>query len=177
MPKKYRMLAASSLASLLLLVSMFGASFVFAKAQSATGAHANAAPSAKPATIHTVSHHTVNMQQVPVATARSLRGPVRTMPFLTGVSPAVYAQRKAAAAHTTHAPVNTQTQATSGVNTPNPLVKFNGMADSGTICNYFGSGCQPPDQALAASSSWVFQGVNTSWAVYNTSGAIQSGWP
>lgn len=175
MLKRYRMLIASSLALVLVLVSMLGASFVFAKVQSATGAHANAAPSAKPATIHTVSHHTVNMQQVPVATARSLRGPVRTMPFLTGVSPAVYAQRKAAAAHTTHAPVNTQ--ATSGVNTPNPIVKFNGMADSGTICGYFGNGCQPPDQALATSSSWVFQGVNTSWAVYNTSGSIQSGWP
>jgi hypothetical protein len=50
------------------------------------------------------------------------------------------------------------------------------MADSATICPYFG-GCEPPDMALAASPSWVLQGVNTSIAVYNTSGALQPGWP
>src|SRR2546423_319264 len=49
-------------------------------------------------------------------------------------------------------------------------------ADSATICPYFG-GCEPPDMALAASPSWVLQGVNTSIAVYNTSGALQPGWP
>ncbi len=31
--------------------------------------------------------------------------------------------------------------------------------------------------AIAASPQWVFQGVNTSYAVYNTSGKIQAGWP
>src|SRR3989440_9108933 len=50
------------------------------------------------------------------------------------------------------------------------------MADSASICPYFG-GCQPPDMALATSKSFVFEGVNTSFAVYSASGALQSGWP
>ena len=53
---------------------------------------------------------------------------------------------------------------------------FAGMADSASTCPYFG-GCQPPDSALAASSAWVVQGVNTSFAVYTSAGALQSGWP
>src|SRR5205823_7267652 len=34
-----------------------------------------------------------------------------------------------------------------------------------------------PDQALAASPNWVLQGVNTSFAVYSTTGTLQAGWP
>jgi hypothetical protein len=31
--------------------------------------------------------------------------------------------------------------------------------------------------ALAASPQWIFHGVNTSWAVYETHGSLQPGWP
>ena len=51
---------------------------------------------------------------------------------------------------------------------------FNGMANSPTICPYFG-GCQPPDMALAASPKYVLQGVNTSFALYSTSGKLLAG--
>jgi len=51
---------------------------------------------------------------------------------------------------------------------------FNGMSDSATICPYFG-GCQPPDMALAASPNYVLQGVNTSFALYSTSGKLFAG--
>jgi hypothetical protein len=48
------------------------------------------------------------------------------------------------------------------------------MADSATICPYFG-GCQPPDMALATSPQFVLQGVNTSYAVYDTQGHLVVG--
>ena len=150
---------------------MFGASFVFAKGQSI--AHVNLATSARRVTSRMVSMHTVNMQNVPAETVGASTNHPRMLPLLTGVSPTVYAQRKADARHNKNAPVDTQ--AISSVNTPSTLVKFNGMADSSSICPP--SGCQPPDQALAASSSWVLQGVNTSFSVYSTSGTRQSGWP
>ncbi len=60
--------------------------------------------------------------------------------------------------------------------TPALDIAFQGMADSPSVCPYFG-GCEPPDQALAASPSWVLQGVNTSFAVYSPAGAPQTGWP
>src|SRR5207249_3854574 len=65
-----------------------------------------------------------------------------------------------------------------GPRTPSPVLKgFDGMADSSTICSYFGSGCQPPDHGIAASATFVVQTVNTSIAVYNTSGTLQVGFP
>jgi hypothetical protein len=48
------------------------------------------------------------------------------------------------------------------------------MANSPTICPYFG-GCQPPDMALATSPKYVLQGVNTSFALYSTSGKLLAG--
>ncbi len=57
--------------------------------------------------------------------------------------------------------------------------QFEGLANSGITCGFFGAGgCQPPDQALAASTTAVVQAVNTSVAVYNPgSGAMRLGWP
>jgi len=56
---------------------------------------------------------------------------------------------------------------------------FEGLANSGVICPTFGpGGCQPPDQALAASKTAVLQGVNSSVAVYDAhSGIMRHGWP
>ncbi len=61
-----------------------------------------------------------------------------------------------------------------GVSTNTGRIGFNGMADSATICPYFG-GCQPPDMALATSPQFVLQGVNTSYAVYDTQGHLVVG--
>ncbi len=180
MPKRTRVLVASSMALVLAIVSMFVASIASANVQTPASATAQNSTSAQRTVSPMVSMHVVNMQNVPAAKANASQSKARLMPFLTGMSGTAYAQRKAAAAHSKNAPVNTsvmRTVNTPSAKTPPTKAKFNGMADSGTICNYFGSGCQPPDQALATSSSWVFQGVNTSWAVYDPTGKIQSGWP
>ena len=86
---------------------------------------------------------------------------------------------KSAAAHNKNAPVNhTPLAATSPANGASPAaattIGFQGMADSATICPYFG-GCQPPDMALATSPGRVLQGVNTSYAFYSTTGKLLVG--
>jgi hypothetical protein len=59
----------------------------------------------------------------------------------------------------------------------NGKASFIGQASSATTCSYFGPGCNPPDMALAASTGFVLQGVNTQWEVLDTSGNVQPGWP
>jgi hypothetical protein len=61
--------------------------------------------------------------------------------------------------------------------TPPASASFIGMQSSSTICNYFGRSCNPPDMAIAASPNFVFQGVNTSFEVLDTSGNVLPGWP
>jgi hypothetical protein len=85
---------------------------------------------------------------------------LRTSPKLAGA--------KTNAAHNQNAP-KAQAIADTSVSTSTGRIGFNGMADSATICPYFG-GCQPPDMALATSPQFVLQGVNTSYAIYDTNG-------
>jgi len=76
------------------------------------------------------------------------------MPFLVGVSPVTWYLRKQAARHNTMAPYDAHAFPGNydvSPNTPRASVKFDGMADSASICPYFG-GCEPPDMAVAASS-------------------------
>ena len=180
MRRQYKGSIFTLLALAITLVGMLGVTFVFAKGQSHNIVHTGLATSAQPATANVVIRHTVDMSTVPATVASSpLSQSPRTMPWLTGVSQSVYAQRKAAAAHNKNAPVDAHPYADTSVDgpfTPTTLVKFKGLADSAKICPYFG-GCQPPDQALATSPNWVLQGVNTSFAVYNTTGTKQTGWP
>jgi hypothetical protein len=162
-----------------LLVGLFAGSFAFAKGQTPGANEVNRSMIAQSTVTHLVSMHTVDMVSVPVAAVKPLQQPPMMIPLLTGASPAVYNQRKEAAAHNTQAPVATLPFSNSDSTvplTPALTSKFKGMVDSPSTCPYFG-GCQPPDQVLAASPSWVFQGVNTSFAVYNTAGALQPGWP
>jgi hypothetical protein len=135
---------------------------------------------ADPAIAPLVSMHDVSMRDVPQIVFTTLQRRPREMPFLTGVDPRTWLARKYAARFNRYAPYN-PAAIPAGYNpdeafTPSPLVKVTGMADSATICQYFG-GCEPPDQALAASPSFVLEGVNTSFAVYSTTGAIKSGFP
>jgi hypothetical protein len=175
MRRQFRSSVFTILALAAVLVSISGVSFAFAKGQSHSNAQTQFTTSSKPAIAPMVSMHRVDMSGVPAETASQAKLPTRRMPLLTGVSPAVYAQRKADALHNKNAPVDAHPNQVTP-NTPTTLAKFKGMADSATICPYFG-GCQPPDQALAASPNWVVQGVNTSFAVYNTTGKRQAGWP
>ncbi|HET9781156.1 MAG TPA: hypothetical protein VFR33_05200 [Candidatus Dormibacteraeota bacterium] len=61
--------------------------------------------------------------------------------------------------------------------TPAASASFIGLQSSSTTCNYFGRSCNPPDMAVAASPSFVFQGVNTSFEVLDPSGNVLPGWP
>src|SRR5215472_17471115 len=65
----------------------------------------------------------------------------------------------------------------SGDSTPATSSSFIGQQSSATTCHYFLVGCNPPDMALAASPNFVLQGVNAQFAVYDTAGHVQSGFP
>jgi hypothetical protein len=179
MQKKYKLYLLSSLALAALLAGIFGANFAFAKQQHVSSTQAKHALGSAISSNAGVPH-VVNMHNVPAATAKQLHQKQRLLPFLYPGGSAKYATLKAGAAHNRGAPVVAHPlPTTSNVtpNTPTATKNFSGMADSGVICSYFGSGCQPPDMALATSNQWVLQHVNTSVAVYDTSGNIQPGWP
>lgn len=163
-----------------LLVAIVGAGFASANVQRHQTSHTAISGSGQRATAKMVGMHVVDMRHAPLKTSAQPIRNSKALPLLTGVSSAVYAQRKTNAAHNRLAPVgNSQsyaTPATSSTKTPIRTVSFQGMADSASICPYFG-GCQPPDQALATSRSYVVQSDNTSFAVYSTSGTLQTGWP
>ena len=173
MQKKYRIYFLPFLAIAALFIGMFSASFAFAKGQNNHIAHAPSAVSANSATSNVVAQYTVNMHNVPAESPGAMTHSPGLMPLLHNVN-------KSGAALNKNAPHFQGFPATSSdsvnPNTPPTTSKFLGMADSGSICPFFG-GCQPPDMALAASPNFVLQGVNTSFAVFDTHGNIQPGWP
>jgi hypothetical protein len=126
-----------------------------------------------------VSFHRVDMRTAPASGFSPLRHAPGFMPELNGVDEKTWSSIKHAAAHNPFAPVNARPMI-DDLNlmpfTPPKSAKFPGIADSATTCPYFG-GCEPPDMSVAASPSWVVQGVNTSIAVYNNAGVLQPGWP
>jgi len=136
--------------------------------------------SAQPAVAPLVAMHSVYMGMVPQSRYMPLQHRPVEMPDLTGVSPATYAARKAAARYNRLAPYDARPipdwYNPDARYTPGLLASFAGLSDSASTCPYFG-GCQPPDMAVAASSSFVVQAVNTSVAIYSTSGAIKPGFP
>ena len=163
-----------------MMIGAFSASVVFARADNTSATQANSSTmSAIPASAPLVSMHTVDMSRVPAASPGLLKHGLKEQPLLTGISPAIYAERKAAAAHDPAAPANAHSYTASSsipLASPTLLTSFNGQEDSASTCPYWG-GCEHPDMALATSSSWVFQGVNEAYAVYDAHGNLQSGWP
>lgn len=88
------------------------------------------------------------------------------------LSPAEYEAAKAAAAHAAATPSGQAGPAPVGAvgeQTPGASIVFAGQSQVGSI--------RPSDMALAASPSWVVQVVNSSIAVYNKSGVLQTGFP
>jgi hypothetical protein len=165
-----------------------------------TGAANTAAPgvaaASAPQAFTAQSMGTIDPASVPVETKAQLSAKSQAMPYLHGLSN--FAALKAAALRGTNAPnpatlsavaagtgpaAATSATATaqsdpSAVQTPGVKIAFPGMADSGSTCKFFGSGCQPSDMAMAASSSNVVQAVNTSIAVYSpNSGSLRTGFP
>jgi hypothetical protein len=140
---------------------------------------AHAVISAQPAIAPLAALHRVDMRVTPAAIFQPLRHAPGFMPELRGMDERTWLKLKAAAAHNPFAPVNPHPMVDdSGLTpfTPPTSVKFAGMADSASICPYFG-GCEPPDMAVASSGTWIVQGTNTSIAVYNATGTLQAGWP
>lgn len=132
---------------------------------------------------------TVDMANVPQETAaQAAAKSTQQMPYLHAQGAAAYAAMKAAANQGANAvspaalsavpAAATPLAASKGdLSTPSPRVSFPGMADSGTICKFFGSGCQPSDMAIGADSAGELQAVNTSIAAYSTTGALKTGFP
>jgi len=101
------------------------------------------------------------------------------MPFLTRWSPAAWAAIKARASRNTSAPQDARAAFSTLTSTiaAAPLERVIGMTDNGLICGYFGTGCQPPDMAVAASPNWTVQFVNTSIAIFDRHGVMVLGFP
>lgn len=166
----------SLLALTALLASMISMGAVFAKgsssshqggrAASSSGVTVSATKGASPS----VTTHSTNIFALPKETASSKL--VKNPRILVLRSSSKLALAKAS--HNRNAPVNHAPLAVSTVTSNTSNKGFNGMADSATICPYFG-GCQPPDMALATSPKYVLQGVNTSNAVYDTNGNLVVG--
>lgn len=179
MRKQYQGYIVTFLGLAMVLAGVFGASFVFARGNNTgTTSQVNISGSGKTAHSTMESMHVVDMQTVPAETAGSPGHlPIKSLP-VPASNPTVYAKLKAEAAHNKNAPRALPVQANPkaiSTDTPGATKHFQGMADSTSICAPFG--CQPPDQALAASTKWVLQGVNSSFAVYSPGGALQTGWP
>jgi hypothetical protein len=137
---------------------------------------------------HIAAGRFVSLREMLAVSARDSANPVRsaaklgTQPFYTRLSHAAYLRAKQAALHNLAAPMGRNPiQPSFSSPGPNMLMgagSFEGLADSGFICSFFGTGCQPPDMALAASPSHVLQVVNTSAAVFNPATQTEEfGWP
>jgi hypothetical protein len=117
-------------------------------------------------------HHVVNMKKVPQSKGH-IAGR-QTFPDHTGIDPRLMEKLLQAARHNPHAPISSHSypapKQRNGIKAQTPIAtpSFQGLSQNGF---------EPPDQALAASPEWVFQGVNLQFAVYDTGGTLQSGWP
>ena len=100
----------------------------------------------------------------------------RIMPLYRGALGQSYYQRKAAAANNRFAPRSLRGFAgAQPAVTPIAGPDVDGIANSIITCPP--GACAPPDQAIAASPTFVLQGVNASMAVYTPSGAMMGGYP
>ena len=131
--------------------------------------HLGPRPMAARMTAPSVHARTFNIYRLAVGHAASARGvSARQMPLM----PLRRGHTSARTSRVANAPMAASVLAVAGQTRSDR--KFRGMADSASICPYFG-GCQPPDMALATAPNYVLQGVNTSWQLYSPSGATIAG--
>jgi hypothetical protein len=132
--------------------------------------------SARPITADVSGPTVVDVSSLPRVSARAVAGSPRKLPFRSPLGKARLAQAKkqaAVAAPTVEGPI---IQATRGPRTPGAaLGGFDGMETDDSICQP--TGCQPSDQGIASNGDKVIQVVNTSVAVYDTAGNLESGFP
>lgn len=161
--------AVMSIATLIAAV-VFGSGFTYSQ-----NAHAAPAPqvtgAGQPATAPVVIHNVINEGSVPQATAAELASQPSQNIFRARIGNQQYDAVRAEAKHRS-APEGGAPLAEGR----NALVaSFATLQSSNSVCPPVG--CNPPDMGLAGSSRWVVQGANTSFAVYDTHGNIQPGWP
>ena len=168
--KNYKIALGSFLTMLALLIGVVSGGFASAHpaAKNASGVQVS---SKKAGAFKPTSMHTGNMPSLPTIK----NAPARAHTAVAFHSSSKYAQAKKNASTNKNAPKGGAAIPDTSAK-KSALVKtgFNGLADSATICPYFG-GCQPPDMALATSSTLVLQGVNTSFAFYDTHGNLVAG--
>ena len=118
----------------------------------------------------------VAASSIPQATATDIAKAHQSHPFLTPWGSAKFAQIKAAANKPNSAtnfghPINAAPPslgASKSPNVPTRTTTFGGIGYTGSI---------PSNMGLSAGDGYVVQAVDQSFAVYNTSGTVQSGWP
>src|SRR5437764_1097339 len=153
---------------------------LFAKASSTRPAAKQGLAGGTAATMRMLSMQAVDMRTVPaIGSGISVKSaPALRMP---GENQAVADQLQKNLQHNPNIPRSgipqkaPPTTVRINASTPGTRNNFQGLADSTSVCPPLS--CQPPDMAIASSPSWIFQGVNTSFAVYSPTGQIQSGWP
>jgi hypothetical protein len=133
--------------------------------------------SSQPAVSQLVKHYTVSPAERPEETSRSSGGDNRQLPRLNKHGKNSAARSSATNGSTGPVSDNTNASAIGEGDGNNANPSFVGQQSSATTCNYNGQGCNPPDMAVAASTQFVFQGVNTQFEVLDTSGNVQPGWP
>lgn len=173
--KNLKFALCSMFATLAMLVSAFTSGPAFAQGVSPRSGGGGVTVSAIKGHAPTAVSHTMNLHSLPVAKSKPATAATghRASPLI--VSPRLAqakknSNRKAPAARATSSPAAASAAQPAAAGSSG----FQGMADSASICPYFG-GCQPPDMALATSPTLVLQGVNTSYAFYNTSGQLVAG--
>ncbi|MGH2495629.1 MAG: hypothetical protein ACRDIV_13100 [Ktedonobacteraceae bacterium] len=169
MKRRNLKLAICSLLALAALLSIFSGAAFAKGANHAIKASGGVTVSSTKANAPAAVEHTVNVKTLPVETSKAAVNH-RPAPLMTSSK---FAAAKKAATTNKNAPVGKTATPDPGT-TKSGISGFPGMADSATICPYFG-GCQPPDMALATSPNFVLQGVNTSYAIYDTTGHLVVG--
>jgi hypothetical protein len=172
-------------AALLILVAGAATASVALFARSGAAGESRAATldiSAQPVSAKLVAQADVNTDALPQATGSQLAAAnPPAMPFLSPLGKHLAAARANAAAPAADTILAAPTGGRQNIgspDTPGPVLNgWTGMADSGTICDYFGTGCEPPDHGVASNGSYVVQVVNTSIAIYTATGSLVSGWP
>src|SRR5579859_3347558 len=143
MKRRNLTIAICGLLALAALLSIFASGAVFAKnSNHSVKASSSVTVSSKKGAATAATEQTVNVHSLPVETSKPATSHTSSL-FRTGPN---YAAAKKAAGTNKNAPVGKGATADSA--TKSGIFGFQGMADSATICPYFG-GCQPPDMALA----------------------------
>jgi hypothetical protein len=178
-----------ALASAVALVGALSTGFTFAGVATASEPGAGVTFTSQTAVAPLVAHYTVSPSERPEDTSGSAGGDIRRLPRLNKHGQEINGPSSPAPLSAAPQSDNTNsdsagsspsrlsTPANAGGDGNNAVASFIGQASSATTCSYFGPGCNPPDMAVAASTSFVLQGVNTQFEVLDTSGEVQPGWP